>query len=139
MTEQESVEALAKRLEETACWEIHREAAATLRAQAAEIERLWGELADGSFYKESDIDALQARAEKAEAERCYHQHVAKVMSDRAAEVEEERDVAVNALRTAYARGVDDAARHIEAVMYPNAERAKIVEGIRALAPDPEER
>ena len=49
--------------------------------------------------------ALLARAEKAEAERCYYQHMAKVMSDRAAEVEEERDVAVNALsEAATARG-----------------------------------
>lgn len=35
----------------------------------AEIARLTAELASGSFYKESDIDALMARAEKAEAER----------------------------------------------------------------------
>ena len=33
-------EEMVERLEEAACWELHREAAATLRAQAAEIERL---------------------------------------------------------------------------------------------------
>ena len=90
MTDPESVEALAKRLDHGTVDHAKRwsgdthddlggsvdcdatdalmgEAAAALRAQAAEIERLRGELADGSFYKESDIDALQARAEKAEA------------------------------------------------------------------------
>lgn len=35
---------------------------------ADEIEHLRAELADGSFYKEADIDRLMDRAEKAEAE-----------------------------------------------------------------------
>lgn len=34
----------------------------------AEVERLQAELSSGSFYKESDIDALQSRAESAEKE-----------------------------------------------------------------------
>ena len=34
-----------------------------------EVKRLRADLTDGSFYKETDIDRLQERAEKAEAER----------------------------------------------------------------------
>ena len=101
------------------------DAAATLRAQAAEIERLRGELADGSFYKESDIDALQARAEKAEAER----------------------------DTVYARGLEDAAKMVDDILGELYEHQRdtpartnaanclkfSATAIRALAPDPEER
>ena len=95
--------------------EDRREAAATLRAQAAEIARLRGELADGSFYKESDIDALQARAEKAEA----------------------------AARTAYARGLEDAAKVADKLngwgpdCGSGGHAEHIAAAIRALAPDPE--
>ena len=46
---------------------LHRDIE-TLRAVAAERDALRAELASGSFYKESDIDALMARAEVAEAE-----------------------------------------------------------------------
>ena len=35
--------------------------------RAARVAELEAALADGSFYKESDIDALQSRAERAEA------------------------------------------------------------------------
>ena len=133
--------------------------------------------------------ALLARAEKAEAERCYYQHMAKVMSDRAAEVEEERDVAVNALseaatargraegllrasempgivqgwqrraekaeadaRTAYARGLEDAAKVADEYAEHSRNQAegkilapvheaialRVSKRIRALAPDPED-
>lgn len=44
-------------------------AADAITALRADVERLTQELSEGSFYKESDIDALQARAETAEAER----------------------------------------------------------------------
>ena len=132
MTEQD-VEALAKRLEARMLISTDQfgntlssvrnpdgpEAAAALRDQAAEIERLRSERSKllheisppEDWPLVSAVRALKNCAEKAES----------------------------AAHTAYARGVDDAARHIEAVIYPNAERAKIVEGIRALAPDPEER
>jgi len=92
------------------------------REAAAEIERQRGELADGSFYKESDIDALQDRAENAESEA----------------------------RTAYARGIEDAAGAVAALRCRDVPKRDAQDtgeafdfaideaqaAIRALAPDP---
>ena len=66
MTDEELIKRL---LEDTNTCPAHVAAAAADRIEALvdEVERLTKELASGSFYKESDIDALQNHAEAAEA------------------------------------------------------------------------
>ena len=124
MTEQD-VEALAERLEETACWEIHREAATALRAQAAEIERLRAQNRSASTALKRLGEAyndMQDRAEKAES----------------------------AARTAYARGLEDAAKVVDEYAEHSRNQAegkilapvheaialRVSKRIRALSPDP---
>ena len=114
MTEQD-VEALAERLEETACWEIHREAATALRAQAAEIERLRAQNRSASTALKRLGEAyndMQDRAEKAEADA----------------------------RTAYARGIQAAHDALVVVPAASIEQEQMAQrcqaAIRALAPDP---
>ena len=91
------------------------------REAAAEIERL--------KVERSGYEARISANEKLALEAHDRMRIQKARAEKA---EAERDAA-------YARGIEDAARHIESVMFPNAERAKIVAAIRALAPDPEER
>ena len=61
--------------------------AETLQVQTVEIERLHAELNEGSFYKESDIDAMQARIERAESDRNELRRALKFYADPREEME----------------------------------------------------
>ena len=96
----------------------------------------------GCARLETRIETLEARAEKAEAwNRDMVLRAAsggvldeyREMSAKLAAAETRAEKAKADARDAYARGIEYAAEHIEAAMYPNAECAKIIANIRAHA------
>jgi len=94
-----------------------------------EVKRLRAELADGSFYKEVDIDRLQERAEKAEAEAARAWKVAHDATARGMAVEAERD-ALRAALEEIAYGLKGIARNIQ--IGPDDEGREIYDMVQAL-------